>query len=122
MADDFLSESLAAYRNYKYNPQASNNLLENINFTNAPDFIKDLTTMNQKNTAAASSAKTPLYKSPSFLKGVLLGAGLAYIATNKTVQQAVISASVRMFASVQGSFEEMKEQIQDIKAEISSEE
>ncbi len=59
--------------------------------------------------------------SPSFIKGVLIGAGIAYLATNKTVQQAVISGAVRTFSFFQSSFEEMKEKIQDVKAEMSNE-
>lgn len=120
MSKNFLDESLSAYKTYKYNPQASRALFQNFKFTNAPDFIKDFPHMSiQDNTK--TTTKTPLYKNSSFLKGMLLGAGIAYIATNKTVQQAVLSASVRMAASVQGSFEEMKEQLQDIKAELSAE-
>lgn len=59
--------------------------------------------------------------SPAFVKGVLIGAGIAYLATNKTVQQAVISGAVRTFSFFQSSFEEMKEKIQDVKAEMSNE-
>lgn len=119
MPKDFLNKSLDAYKSYKDNPDAAAKLFENYKFTNAQDFIKDFPNMSATDT---TSAQTPLYKSPAFLKGLLLGAGIAYVATNKTVQQAVIAASVRLFTSVQGSFEEMKEQIQDIKAELSSEE
>lgn len=116
MPKDFLNESITAYKSYKDNPAATAKIFENYKFTNAQDFIKDFPHMTE------NTNKTPLYKSPAFLKGLLLGAGIAYVATNKTVQQAVISASVRLFTSVQGSFEEMKEQIQDIKAELSNEE
>lgn len=57
----------------------------------------------------------------SYLKGALIGAGLALIATNPKVQQSVVAGAVRTWAMLQGSVEEMKEQIQDVKAELSQE-
>ncbi len=118
MQKGFIDDSITAYKSYKDNAKATGQIFQNFKFTNAQNFIKDFPNMT------TDTNKTPFinYKSPSFIKGLLLGAGIAYIATNKTVQQAVISTSVRLLTSVQGSFEEMKEQIQDIKAELSNEE
>lgn len=58
---------------------------------------------------------------PAYLKGLLLGAGIALVVTNPTVQKALIGGAVRVWAAVQGGVEEMKEQIEDVKAELSRE-
>ncbi|MGE4292147.1 MAG: YtxH domain-containing protein [Desulfovibrio sp.] len=59
---------------------------------------------------------------PGYLKGLALGAGVALLVTNPKVQQAVVSGAVRLWAAIQGGVEEIKEQIQDVKAELSREE
>lgn len=58
---------------------------------------------------------------PAYLKGLLLGAGIALVVTNPSVQKALIGGAVRVWAAVQGGVEEMKEQIEDVKAELSRE-
>ena len=76
--------------------------------------------------AAASAPGTGLASwfnvtQPAYLKGLLLGAGVALVVTNPTVQKALIGGAVRVWAAVQGGVEEMKEQIEDVKAELSRE-
>ncbi|EFL51199.1 conserved hypothetical protein [Solidesulfovibrio fructosivorans JJ]] len=56
---------------------------------------------------------------PGYLKGLLLGAAATYLLTNPKVQRAMVKGAVALWTSVQGSVEEVKEQIQDIKAEMS---
>lgn len=56
-----------------------------------------------------------------YLKGLLLGACVALVVTNPTVQKALVSGAVRLWAAIQGGVEEIKEQIQDAKAELSQE-
>lgn len=56
-----------------------------------------------------------------YLKGFLIGAGLAIVATNPKVQKAVVSGAVKTWSAVQGGIEEAKEKIHDIKAEAQSE-
>lgn len=62
------------------------------------------------------------FRDSTYLKGFALGAGIALVASNPTVQKAVISGAVKAWAAVQGGFEEVKEQIQDAKAELSQSE
>lgn len=62
------------------------------------------------------------FSNSDYLKGLALGAGVALVASNPKVQQAVVSGAVKLWASVQGGFEEVKEQIQDVKAELSQQE
>ena len=59
------------------------------------------------------------FSDPGYLKGMLLGAGLTYLLTNPKVQRAVVKGAVTLWSAVQGGVEEVKEQIQDIKAEMS---
>lgn len=61
------------------------------------------------------------FSSGDYLKGLALGAGVALVATNPTVQKAVVSSAVKVWAALQGGVEELKEQVQDAKAEISQE-
>lgn len=59
------------------------------------------------------------FSDPGYIKGLVLGASLAYLLTNPNVQRAIVKGSVSLLAAVQGGFEEVKEQIQDIKCEMS---
>ncbi len=59
------------------------------------------------------------FSDPGYIKGALLGAGLTYLLTNEKVQKALVKGVVSVWSSVQGGIEEVKEQIQDIKAEMS---
>jgi hypothetical protein len=59
------------------------------------------------------------FTSSDYLKGLALGAGVALVATNPTVQKAVVSGAVKVWAALQGGVEELKEQVQDAKAELS---
>lgn len=58
------------------------------------------------------------YDNPGYIKGLLLGAALAYLVTNPKVQRAVMKGAVTLWSTVQGGFEEVKEQILDIKSEM----
>lgn len=59
------------------------------------------------------------FRNSGYLKGFVVGAGLALVLTNPAVQKAMVSAGVRLWSTVQGGVEEVKEQIQDVKAEMS---
>lgn len=61
------------------------------------------------------------FRHPDYIKGLLLGAGAALVLTNPAVQKAMVGGAVRLWAAVQGGIEEMKEQIEDVKAELSRE-
>ncbi len=59
------------------------------------------------------------FQDPGYLKGLALGAGIAYVLTNPKVQRALVKGAVTLWSAVQGGFEEVKEQVQDIKSEMS---
>lgn len=54
-----------------------------------------------------------------YLKGFLAGAGITFLVSNSTVQKAIVRGVINLFSVVQGGVEEVKEQIRDIKAEMS---
>ncbi len=70
-------------------------------------------------TSESTLASWVNFTSSDYLKGLALGAGVALVATNPTVQKAVVSGAVKLWAAIQGGVEELKEQVQDAKAEIS---
>lgn len=56
---------------------------------------------------------------PGYVKGALLGAIVTVALTNAHVQRALVKGAVTLWTSLQGGIEEVKEQIQDIKSEMS---
>ena len=59
------------------------------------------------------------FSNPSYLKGFLVSAGITLVATNPSVQQSLIKGGLKLWNFLQGGVEEIKEQIQDVKAEMS---
>ncbi len=59
------------------------------------------------------------FNDPGYIKGLVVGAGVAYVLTNPTVQRSLVKGAVALWSAVQGGVEEVKEQIEDIKAEMS---
>jgi len=57
-----------------------------------------------------------------FLKGLLIGAAATYLITNDSVQKTAIKSAVRVWSSVQGGMEEIKERFRDAEAEIQASE
>jgi hypothetical protein len=59
------------------------------------------------------------YRNPSYIKGLLIGAGAALLITNPTVQAAVVKGAVSAWSVVVGGIEEIKERVRDARAEKS---
>lgn len=59
------------------------------------------------------------FSNTGYLKGFAVGAAAALVLTNPTVQKALVTGVVKIWSAVQGGVEEVKEQIQDVKAEMS---
>lgn len=53
-----------------------------------------------------------------FLRGLLMGAAATYILTNEKVQRSTIKGMVRVWSTLQGGVEELKERFQDAEAEL----
>lgn len=56
---------------------------------------------------------------PGWVKGLLLGAAVTCALTNPRIQRALVKGAVGVWTAMQGGFEEVKEQFQDIKSEMS---
>ncbi len=54
----------------------------------------------------------------AFVKGLLIGAGATFLLTNDTVQRNIIAAAVKVWSTMQGGVEEMKERFRDAEAEL----
>ncbi len=59
--------------------------------------------------------------SSAFWKGAFLGAGIALLVTNETVQKTVVKAVSRGMAAASAGVEEFKEKFEDAKAEVEAE-
>jgi len=51
-------------------------------------------------------------------KGILIGAGIAMLLTNKTVQKTIMKAGMKAYRAAETGVEEIKEKAADIKAEL----
>lgn len=56
-----------------------------------------------------------------FLLGALLGAGAAYVLGNEKLRAKFMKSILKLYSGVAGGFEEFKEQLADLQAEIESE-
>ncbi len=59
------------------------------------------------------------FQNSGYLKGFVVGAGLALVLANPTVQRTVVSGTVKLWTALQGGVEEIKEHVKDIRAEMS---
>lgn len=57
----------------------------------------------------------------SLVKGLVVGAGIAYLLTNDHAQRTILKAGVQLWSAVAGSFEEWKERLHDAQAEVAVE-
>ena len=56
-----------------------------------------------------------------FWKGALIGAAVALLVTNETVQKGVVKTASKLTAAAQSGIEEVKEKFEDAKAEAKAE-
>jgi len=61
------------------------------------------------------------FREPSYVKGFVIGAGVALILTNPAVKKALVKGVVKLWGGLQGGVEELKEQIRDVQAEMGGE-
>lgn len=56
-----------------------------------------------------------------FLLGALIGAAATYVLSDEEMRGKLVKMGIKLFSGVVGSFEEMKEQMADLKAEVEAE-
>ncbi|AUI67297.1 YtxH domain-containing protein [Beggiatoa leptomitoformis] len=61
------------------------------------------------------------FRDERFLKGAITGAALTFLLTNESLQKNTIKSLVKVWNTLQGGIEEVKERFQDAEAEIKSE-
>lgn len=69
---------------------------------------------------AVTSGPVNLHRHPaadSLVKGLVVGAGLAYLLTNEQAQRALLKTAVQVWSGVTGGIEEWKERLRDAQAE-----
>lgn len=59
------------------------------------------------------------FTNPSYLKGFAVAAGVTLVATNPKVRETLINGGVKVWEYFQGGVEELKEKVQDVRAEMS---
>lgn len=77
-----------------------------------------LEAMLRQNQNSGLSALTP---SQQLLAGVLIGAGLAYLLGDEKLRGKLLRAGMQLYTGLAGGFEEIKEQMADIQAEMAAE-
>ena len=72
--------------------------------------------------APASSNTEPSYKNSNskthFVMGIAAGAAVAYLLSNKKIQQGVTATGEKAWSAVRGEVEELKERLEDTQAEL----
>lgn len=56
-----------------------------------------------------------------FLLGAAIGAAAAYVLSDEELRAKLVKTGIKLYSNVVGSFEEMKEQMADLKAEAEAE-
>jgi hypothetical protein len=79
------------------------------------------TQYGQQHVSMLPSAPQVSFDKNDFLKGALIGAGVAYLLTNEKVQNGLMKVVAKGTQLFQTGFEEMKERYEDAKAEVESE-
>jgi hypothetical protein len=59
--------------------------------------------------------------SEQFLLGALIGAAAAWVLSDEELRGKIVKSAIKLYAGVAGGFEEMKEQMADIRAEVEAE-
>jgi len=67
------------------------------------------------------SAYLPTRHTDQFLMGLMIGAGAAWILSDEELRGKLIKAGMKLYTGVAGGFEEVKEQMADIRAEVAAE-
>lgn len=60
------------------------------------------------------------FNTAGFLRGLLIGAGVAYLLSNEKAQQSLFKAIVKAGNLLQSGTEELKERFEDAKAEVNA--
>eukprot|EP00767_Chilomastix_cuspidata_P008417 gnl/Chilomastix_cuspidata/9662.p1 GENE.gnl/Chilomastix_cuspidata/9662~~gnl/Chilomastix_cuspidata/9662.p1 ORF type:complete len:109 (-),score=7.66 gnl/Chilomastix_cuspidata/9662:524-850(-) len=77
---------------------------------------KNLYIDNQKNTGVSSWFN---FSNGSYLMGFTIAAGITLVAASPKVRESIVKGGVKTWEYLQGGIEELKEKVQDVRAEMS---
>lgn len=60
-------------------------------------------------------------RTEQFLLGAVIGAAAAYVLSDEKLRGNIVKSAIRLYSNFAGGFEELKEQVGDLKAEIEAE-
>ena len=112
------------YQDLKPQPQPLNEQIYSQQRIADPQYYQQQVPYQPKNNSVAPAAPVSNwfdFSNPSYLKGFVIASGITLVAANPSVQQALIKGGLKIWNFFQGGVEEIKEQIQDVKAEMSQE-
>lgn len=72
-------------------------------------------------TTSTGANPHPHPNADSLVKGLLVGAGAAYLLSNETAQRTILRTAVQAWALVQNAIGELKERLHDAEAEVAAE-
>jgi len=106
------------------NPYINQNQLPmNANgIANNPYVNQNANVQNDPNNQMMQNAQNDSFINGDFVKGALIGAGVAFLLTNKTTQEAIFNGFSKGSELVQAGIEELKERMEDAKAQMEAKE
>ncbi len=87
--------------------------------------MREMTAMRQggyAQTGGGLQNLLPNRRSDQFLLGLAIGGAAAWLLSDEELRGRIMKSGLKLYSSVLGGFEEMKEQMADIQAEMAAEE
>lgn len=83
--------------------------------------MQAMTTGNRGGLLAGLSKMLPSRRSEQFLVGAVIGAAAAYVLSDDELRGKLMKSGIKLYASLASGYEEFKEQMADINAEVEAE-
>lgn len=115
-----VNQNNAGIQNNPYINNMNTPLVNNASMQNNPYINQNANNMN--NQMPQDVQNNDSFVNGDFVKGALIGAGIAFLLTNKTTQQAIFNGFSKGSELVQAGIEELKERIEDAKAQMEAKE
>ncbi len=83
--------------------------------------MQAMTTGNQRGLLGGLSKLLPSRRSEQFLLGAVIGAAAAYVLSDDELRGKLMKSGIKLYASLASGYEEFKEQMADLNAEVEAE-
>lgn len=77
--------------------------------------------MNGQQQPGMLAGLLPSGRTEQFLLGAVIGAAAAYLLSDEELRGKLIKSGIKMYSNLMGGFEEIKEQVADLNAEVMAE-